>query len=318
VTLLLREDDIGTLLPMREAVHCVREALSSQRRNGGQNLPRRRLDLDRGVFNVMAASVPAMRSDGLKAYTVTHGGARFMVALWDHADGRLLALIEADLMGRIRTGAASGVATDALAAPSASRLAVIGSGNQAWTQVEAITHVRQIQSIKVFSRTREHREQFAARISDRLGIPATPAESVEAAVRTADILVTITNSRDPVVDGAMLPINCHINATGCNYANRRELSSSVFARAQRIVVDSIEQANIEAGDLLIPINEGALSWNQVEELGDVLAHPIEYGPGITVFKSLGIAVEDVAVARHVFDQAIERGVGEYTTFGELS
>ena len=320
MTLLLREADVEALLPMSEAVHLVREALSTQSSMGGTNLPRRRLDLERGVLNVMAASVPCPRADGLKAYTVARGGARFLVALWDRHDGTLLALIEADNLGRIRTGAASGVATDALANPAAEVLAVIGSGNQARTQVNAVASVRKLRRIRVFSRSAEHRVAFASDLAETLSIDARACDSAQEAVSGAEIIVTITSSAEPVIEGHWLTSGCHLNVVGSNWAARREVDTETVARSNLVCVDSTEQAHLEAGDLLIPVHEGRLSWESVVELGDILAGQ---APGranhddITLFKSLGIAVEDVAVARHVYNCAVSQGVGEQTNFGDV-
>ena len=316
MTLLIREREVRALLPMAEAVRLVREALSSQRSMGGRNLARRRLDLDHGVLNVMAASVPSAKADGLKAYTVTRTGARFLVALWDRDSGRLVALVEADWLGRIRTGAASGVATDALADAGASVLAVIGAGNQARTQIEAIASVRDILEVRVFSRSPDRRSQFAADVQQELGLPVRSVASAQQAATGADIIVTITSAAEPVLDGEWLRNRCHVNAAGSNHAKRRELATNVLERATLIAVDSMEQAHIEAGDLLIPVDEGSLSWERVVELGDVLNEPNHASRGITVFKSLGVAVEDVAVARYVYDRAVSEGLGERTSFGE--
>jgi len=318
LTLLIREEDVRRLLTMADAVRLVREALASQTTLGGQNLPRKRLDLNHGLLNIMSASVPAAHASGLKAYSVGRGGARFLVALWDRDDGRLLALIEADWLGRIRTGAASGVATDALAARNAATLAVIGSGKQARTQVHAIATVRELKDVRVFCRDPSHRSAFARDVESALGVAARPVDSPRDALADAEIVTTITTASEPVIEGEWLGATCHVNAAGSNFAGRRELGSSVLKMANTIAVDSLEQARIEAGDLLIPIEEGVISWDEVTELGEFLRDPTQHSGGVSVFKSLGVAVEDVAVARFVYDRAMAEGLGESTTFGEIA
>ncbi|HEV3311316.1 MAG TPA: ornithine cyclodeaminase family protein [Chloroflexota bacterium] len=321
MTLLLREPDVRDLLPMKQAVRLVREAMSSGQPAEAVNLPRRRVPLQSGVLNLMAASVSFNHTAGLKAYTAGRSGAHFLVAIWDRDEGRLLSLIEADLLGRIRTGAASGVATDALASPNASVLAIIGSGRQARTQLEAIAAVRHLTEVRVFSRSPERCRSFAEAAGRELDLNVMAAESAESAVAGSQIVTTITTSAKPVLFGRWLETNVHVNAAGSNWAHRREVDTELISRASTIAVDSIEQAKLEAGDLLIPIEQAALSWDRVIELGTVLGDPTSRPAspgGITFFKSLGIAVEDLAVARFVYDRAVEMGIGEQTTFGDAS
>jgi ornithine cyclodeaminase/alanine dehydrogenase len=320
VTLLLREADVRALLPMPDAIRLVTDALTELGRGEGVNQPRRRARLDRGFLNVMFASVPPMHSAGLKAYSAARRGALFIAALWDSRDGTLLALLEADWLGRLRTGAASGVATDLLARHDASVAAIIGTGKQAETQLRAIAQVRRLEQVHVFSRHEENRETFAAKMRADLGLDVIPKESAHAAVKDADIVTTITGSADPVVEGRWLKEGAHVNAVGSNWSDRREVDTETVMRASLVAVDSLEQAKEEAGDLLIPIGEDALRWDGIRELGSILAgcaQGRENDQEITLFKSLGLAVEDVAVARFVYDRAVAEGKGESTTFGDF-
>lgn len=318
MTLLLREDDVRRLFPMSEAISVVRSAFGQQRSSGAENVPRRRLKLEHGVLNVMAASVPSQGSAGLKAYATGQKGARFLVALWDRDEGELLSLMEADWLGRIRTGAASGVATDLLANPEARIMALIGAGRQAQTQLEAVACIRRLREVRVYSRSRESREHFVAEVGALLGLPLKAVDSAEIAVDGADIVTTITGSAEPVVRGGWLTAGTHVNAAGSNQAGRREIDSEVLTRAAVIAVDSVEQARLEAGDLIIGMDERNLSWDRVTQLGDVLAGNSDGRSNpqdITVFESLGIAVEDVAAARYVYDRALTERCGEETSFG---
>jgi len=321
LTLLLRESDVRDLLTVREAVSLLRETLSTQATaTGAMNIPRRRVELDHGLLNVMAASVPQARAAGLKAYSVGRAGPRFLLALWDRADGRLLALIEADLLSRIRTGAASGVASDILARPDANVLAVIGTGRQARTQIEAVAAVRSLREVRVFCRTDDRRVEFAHEIAHLLDLPVMPAESARKAVEGAGIVSTVTTAAEPVVAGRWLDEGTHLNAAGSNFGTRREIDTEVVERAAVIAVDSVEQAKMEAGDLILAEADGAFTWDRAVELQDLLACkcPGRTSPKeITFFESLGIAVEDVAVARYVYDKATAEGRGESTTFGDV-
>ncbi len=317
MALLLREDDVRTLLPMSDAIAITRDALRSTRPDN-DNLPRRRLRLRDGVLNVMAASVPHLGAAGLKAYAAAGGSLSFVALLWDVETGRLQAILEADGLGRLRTGAATGVATDLLAIPRASTLGLIGSGRQAETQLEAVAAIRPLRSIRVFSRGPESRNDFARRMSSRLGIDVVPVETAEEAVRGMEIVVTVTTAREPVIQGAWLEEGAHVNAAGSNRADRREVDTDTVTRASVVAVDSITQAHQEAGDLIQPVHRGVLEWDRVLELGTLLRGEEsgrEDEQQLTLYKSLGIAVEDVAAARFVYQRAVEQGVGEETTFG---
>jgi ornithine cyclodeaminase/alanine dehydrogenase-like protein (mu-crystallin family) len=212
--------------------------------------------------------------------------------LFDAETGRPLAQFEANMLGQIRTGAASGYATDILAAPDASTLAIIGSGFQAQAQVEAIREVRKITDVRVWSRSEAKRAQFAQQTGARA------MKTAEEAVRDADIVVTATSSKDPVIDGAWIAPGAHVNAMGSNRADRRELPTELIARADLIAVDSIEQSKIESGDLLL----APVDWNdrRIVELAHVDRRPP--GSPLTIFKSNGLGVEDVAAAAFVYEQ----------------
>jgi len=200
-------------------------------------------------------------------------------------------MMEANYLGQIRTGAASGYAAHLLANPEASTLAIIGSGYQARSQLDAIRAVRPIKTVRVWSRNEERRHKFA----EECGL--TAAESAQEAVRGADIVVTATNAKDPVIENDWISPGTMVNAMGSNIANRRELPGDLVKRANLVAVDSLEQAKIEAGDLIL-----ADSWNNVVELKDVEQH---YDPqGVTIFKSIGLAIEDVAAGAFIYERAL--------------
>lgn len=229
--------------------------------------------------------------------------------LFDVESGALVALIEADMLGRLRTGAATGLATRYLARPDARRVGIYGAGRQAATQLMAVCAIRDIAEARVYSPTRERREAFARRMVETLGIPVHAVDRPEAVAEEADILITITSAREPVLRGAWLRPGVHINAAGSNAWIRRELDEEAIVRADLIVIDSRDQGKGEAGDLLEPLERGRLQWERIHELKDVVAGRVQrtHPDQITLFKSLGIALEDVAVAALVYERARARG-----------
>ena len=207
---------------------------------------------------------------GLKIYTSSREGLRFLMTLFSAESGDLLALIEADFIGQMRTGAASGVATRLLAREDARTLGMVGTGLQARTQLQAIAQVRKVAEVRAFSRAAEKREKFAGEMTQALKIPVSAAESAEAAVRDADIVVTSTTSTSPVIEGAWLQPGVHINAIGANFPQKRELDAQAVERCDVIVVDSREQSKMEAGDLIQVFGEDAERWSSVRELADIV------------------------------------------------
>jgi len=317
--LILREDDVRQVLTMPEAIDALAVAFRDWAEGHSQNIPRQRIVMREagGVLHVLPAVVPELDALGFKAYTAFAGGVRFAVHLYRASTGELLALIEADWLGRMRTAAASGLATKLLARQDAHVLGMIGAGGQAKTQIQAIAAVRSLDRALVWSRDRAKLEDFCARMAQQTGVRVEPTATAEGAIRPADVVVTATTARDPVMQGDWLAAGTHVNAMGSNWANRREIDDSCVLRADLIVADSVAQAKIEAGDLIIPIDEGKLGWDRVHELRDVVAGALpgrQNAPQITLFKSLGIGLEDVAVAARIYALARERGLGQEVAF----
>jgi ornithine cyclodeaminase/alanine dehydrogenase-like protein (mu-crystallin family) len=295
--LTLTEQQVRERLPMREAVRLMRETFAALRAGTALNQPRRRLVLPNGsTLHSMAGAWG--RYFGTKFYS-THPkhGAQFFVFLFDAETAKPLAQIEANWLGQIRTGAASGYATDVLAASGAATLGIIGSGFQARSQLDAIREVRPLGEVRVWSRSEDKRKRFA----DETG--ARAVVSAEEAVRGADIVVTATSAGKPVIESSWIAPGAHgvhINAMGSNRAERRELPSGLVLRADLIAVDSIEQSKIESGDLLL----APVDWNdpRIIELAQVERRPA--GAPITIFNSNGLGVEDVAVAAYLYEQSL--------------
>jgi ornithine cyclodeaminase/alanine dehydrogenase-like protein (mu-crystallin family) len=313
VALLIRDKEVVRFLPVRDAIAAVEGALREHAEGKAFCAPRWRVKLPTGLLHTMSASLPAQDACGLKTYTATPSKARFVVLLFSAAEGDLQAIIEADRLGQIRTGAASGVATRLLARPDARVLALLGSGFQAETQVEACAAARHLSEVRVWSRSAERAREFCSKMEARLGLPMRAVETAGEACKGADIIVTATSAREPVLRGEWLEPGVHINAVGSNQARKRELDGKAVARCDVIATDLLEQARLESGDLIEAASEGALDWGNVSELGGIL---IGRAPGRsspqqrTLFKSNGIALEDVAVAALIYRRAMGAGAGE--------
>lgn len=297
---------------MEDALGAVEEGLRALGRGEATNRRRQRVGTREATVNVMLASWPTRGYSGFKYYTTSRTGNRFWVHLFDIATGELVAVIEADRLGQQRTGAASGIATKYLARPDASTVGIVGTGWQAESQLEAVCAVRPIQRIRCYGRDSSNREGFAKKMSSHLGVTVQAVESAEEAIRDADVAIAATNAPRPVVRGEWLQIGCHINAIGANRLETRELDDDAVRRCAFVATDSIEQAKEEGGDLVEPMKRGVITWDRVHEISEVVAGKV---PGrtrvddITLFKSHGIAIEDVAVAALVYERGRDGGIG---------
>lgn len=306
--LYLSESDVRALLPMSRCVELMRETFDALAAGTALNQPRRRMFLPGGsVLHAMAGAYG--NYFGTKIYSANAKyGVYFFFHLFDAATANPLALFEANYLGQIRTGAASGYATDVLARRDARTLGIVGSGFQARSQIEAVLAVRPLTEVSVYSRSKERREAFAAECSQAFGIAVRAVDSAEAAVRDADIVSTATWSKDPVIESDWIRPGTHINAMGSNQAQRRELPAGLVSRADWIVVDSIEQSKIESGDLLLAWTSEDWSTPRLVELQNA-SKLHRSGEAITIFKSNGLGVEDVTAAAYVYEQALKTGAG---------
>lgn len=312
--LLLTEDDVRRLATMDMALEAVEAGLRKLALDEAQNIPRARVQTDHAMMHSMAASIKTMGVMGAKVYAVSRKNpATFTFTLFDGRSGALLALMQADYLGQVRTGAASGVATQYMARPDATEVGLFGSGKQARTQLQAVCKVRRIRQVHVYSPNEERRKQFAREMSEVCQTEVIPVPRPEMAALEKDIVITATTSRDPVLLGEWIAQGAHINAMGSNFLAKAELDVAAIRRCQSIVVDSKDQARLEAGDFQQALEDGSLQWANVRELGQVIVgrHTARKHPAdVTLFKSLGIAVEDVALAARVFARAQAEGVGQ--------
>jgi ornithine cyclodeaminase/alanine dehydrogenase len=306
VALYLTEQDVAALLTPEEAVDAVEASFRRLAAGSVENAPRRRLALEGGRLADMAASDLELGYAGAKVYAGFGSGAAFVVVLFRVDAPELVAVLEADQLGRLRTGAASGVAARHLAREGAASLGVLGCGRQAETQVACIrAAVPSIEHVVAYCRTPGSLERFCRAVGAEAGEShRDPADQ--------DVVVTITTSRDPVVRGEWLRPGAVVCACGANVLGARELDNVVLERAAFVCCDSKEQARLESSDLVEPIEHGVLDWLEVHELQEVVAGEVQGRQApedVVVFKSNGLAAWDVAVAARCVELARERGVG---------
>lgn len=312
MALFLSEKDVKQVLTMAMAMEGVESAHRDLAQGQGMDTPRVRTRLPQTVLHILQGALPAQGVLGYKAYTSNRSGNRFLVHLFDAASGALLAVIEADFLGMMRTGAASGVAARHLARSDCKVAGVFGTGWQAEGHVRAICAALPLEKIKVFGRKGDKLQSFCARLGEATGVAVVPAASAEETVRGSDLVGTVTSAALPLFDAEWLEPGTHINAAGSNALIRQELSEAAVKRCGLVCVDAVPTALAEAGDLLPLLEKGRLHVRQLVELGDVL---IGRMPGrtsseqITLFESQGMAIQDLAVAVRVLAAARELGLG---------
>jgi alanine dehydrogenase len=305
LTLFLSEREVERLIDMREVVTAVEEAFRYQGKGEVSNFMRTRSRGASSVLNVMHANLPYLRRGGLKAYMSSRAGTRFVILLFDSADSAPLAVMGAGIVGRYRTGAASAVATKFLYGKKSGRLAILGSGKQALTQVLALEAVMSLDGVSVWSPTRDHREAFAARLST-LGFNASSSDTARSAMAGADLASTITSASVPFITDQLVSQVSHLNACGGNDPDRSELTPDAVSAFDSVVVDDIPQAKLEYGELIQAAKAGRFIWEKALDLGSVVTGS-KKPSGRTLFKSGGAALEDVAVASMLYDKAVKSG-----------
>ena len=313
MAIYLTEEDVKNLLTMEIALDST-EAMFVEKGEGyATNKPRYRVPFPGGSLQVMSASLPRLGVTGIKTYTSVNMGTRFHLYLYSSESGELLSIIEANTLGQIRTGAATGIATKYLSRKDSVSVGVIGCGYQAKSQLAAVCQVRNIKNILAFSRNETRRSAFSNQMKSTLGVDVLPVESAKHAAKDADIIITITSSKNPVLEGEWVKAGSHINAAGGNHWMRRELDQTAVRKAEIKVVDDLEQAKIECGDLISLYERGAIHWEQVVDLSHIVAGKLQgrqSSEQITLFEAQGIALEDIAVGAHIHQLAVERSIGQ--------
>ena len=312
MTLFLKDEDVAQCVTM----DAMLEAIESMQRQYGEgqahNMTRRKIIAEGGMLSVMGGGLFHQGLLGVKTYTVVKGSYSFQVSLYDADTGKLLCYTQANRLGQLRTGATTGVAVKHLANPGEVTVGIIGTGGQAPTQLEAVSKVRNIKEIKAFSRDQERREEFAHRMTDAMGVAVSAAASNEEAVRGCDIVLCMAATMEPVVQGAWLKDGSTVIGAGPTTWRAREVDEATIARAGKLIVDSTEQATLEAGDLCSAVDKGIIQWSKVHELRHVVSGAItgrDNKDQVVYAKIMGTGVADVAAAKLAYDSAKAKGLG---------
>lgn len=315
--LYLTEADVAKLIDVRTAIDVVEESFRQLAAGAAVNVPRVRAVTPGIVLHTMSAAAPYRNLVGWKCYTTTRAGASFLLGLYDAESGELSALIEADLLGRLRTGATTAVAAEWMALPDASEVGLFGTGRQARYQLAAAAVVRPLRRAFVYSRNEARRAAFAETMSAELGIEVLPVDRPQEAAEDLPLVITATTSKDPVFDGAWLAEGTLVCAVGSNWLNKAEIDASTLRRADNVVCDSVEACRREAGDFSVAIEKGIFDWSRAVELADVVAGRSvgrSQKESIAVFKSVGLALEDVALGATLLERARQAGLGAELPF----
>jgi len=312
MTLFLKDEDVAQCVDMGAMLGAI-ESMQHQYGDGqAYNMTRRKIIAESGMLSVMGGGLFHQGLLGVKTYTVVKGSYSFQVSLYDADTGALLCYTQANRLGQLRTGATTGVAVKHLANPGDATVGIIGTGGQAPTQLEAVSKVRGIKEIRAFSRNPERREEFARRMSNAMGVDVSAATSNEAAVRDCDIVLCIAATMEPVVEGAWLKDGSTLIGAGPTTWRAREVDEATIARADKLIVDSTEQATIEAGDLCSAVDKGIVQWSKVQELRHVVSKAAKGRDNenqVVYAKIMGTGIADVAAAKLAYDSAKANGLG---------
>lgn len=309
--LWITEADVAQLLSILAAIDAVEHALLLEARGDAQNMLKTHVGWGGGNgLHAIGAAVPSSGFVGTKTWAHTEGGATPLLILFDAATGALRAVIEAFVLGQLRTGAVSGVATRALAANDAAELAIIGTGKQMLAQVAAVAAVRPLQRVRVFSPNPAHRTRAVQRLLENLDVDAMEAPSVRAAVEGAPIVTLATRARQPFLTADMVARGAHINAIGAITPERAEFAADLFVRCDRVVADSVAAARKLSREFIDQYDDGA-AWEEVTPLSTIVAQrarrPAE--ADVTLFKAMGTGIADLALGIEVYERAGRHGLG---------
>ena len=311
--LWISEADVVAMMDIGDAIIALEKALLAEARGEAKNMVKTHVAWGGGAtLHAIGAVFPNEEFAGTKTWAHTKGGATPLLILFHSETGSLKAIIEAFALGQLRTASASGVATSLLAAEDADDFAIIGTGKQAMTQVAAVLAVRSIKRIRVFGRNAERREQFAARVKQEFVIETIAARSISETVAGASIITVATRATEPILAAEMIASGAHINAIGAIVPSRAEIARDVLERCSRIVVDSVPQAQKLSRELIdffgAADREG---WKRVRSLADLVAAGESRGAGddLTLFKSLGMGISDLALGIELYRRARADGLG---------
>ena len=312
MTLFLRDHEVAQCVSMDAMLGAIENMQNRYGHGEAYNLGRRKIIADTGMLSVMGGGLFYEGVLGVKTYTVVRGSYSFQVSLYDASDGKLLCYTQANRLGQLRTGATTGVAVKHLANSGKVHVGIIGTGGQAPTQLQAVAGVREISGVTAFSRNAERRTEFAAHMSEVMGIGVKAAETNEDAVRDCDLVIGIAATAEPVVKGEWLKPGVTIIGAGPTTWRVNEVDEDTLTRADKLFVDSLDQAPIEAGDIAAAVDKGLLNWSQLHELRHAVSGTIsgrDSETQIVYAKLMGTGVADVAAAKLAYDSAREQGLG---------
>ena len=312
------ENTASKILTMDDALNLVEESFSSYAKGQAFNMTRQRMRIRKGALHMLPGAVPYKNVIGFKAYTSFRAGLIFKVHLYDAENGSPLAIIDANEIGRLRTGAATGIATKYMAKKESSTVFIFGGGFQAEAQLEAVCKTTKINKVYVTTRKIENAQNFAEKMSHSLGIEIIPTQNIEEDLPKADIIITTATSVKPLFEHTMLnPNGVHINGAGSNALIRAEVPEKTIEAAEVLAVDSKDVAAIECGDILPSLEKGRLHWNEIVELGEITAG-FRKGRitenGITIFQSQGMGLQDIMCAEFIYRKAVAENLGKMLPF----
>jgi ornithine cyclodeaminase len=311
--LWISEADVVAMMEITQAIAALETGLLAEAQGYARNMVKTHVGWGEGAtLHAIGAVFPNEALAGTKTWTHTTGGATPLLVLFDSNDGSLKAIIEAFALGQLRTAAASGVATDRLAAKDANDFAIIGTGKQALAQVAAVMAVRPIKRVRVFGPNEDRRKQFAKRVSDEFGVAAIAAESIAEAVAGASIVTVVTRATDPIITSEIIAAGAHINAIGAIIPSRAEIARDVLERCSQIIVDSVSAAQKLSRELMDFFSAAEKEdWNRVRSLADIVAIGETRGRSddVTLFKSLGMGISDLALGIELYRKARAAGRG---------
>ncbi len=311
--LYLTDDDIGKLVSIGEVVESLRLVFRQADRRTAHYAPRTRVNASSGLLDTMGAVSDEWGLAAVKSYFISHGRIQFFLTLYAAGAEEPVAIMQAKKLGQLRTGAASALATDILASRDAETMGCIGTGYQAGTQVDGVMAVRHIERILVHSRSPSHMRKFADGIRKRHDVRVIELGTVSSEFSEAEVISCATNSTVPVLDTGVPGELCHINAIGGYRPDMVEIGPDLVSSCVTIATDLKEQAMKESGELISAVSSGEVKWTDITEMTDLVAGRVHKRKNAsskrTLFKSLGVSVEDLAAAKLAYDAAISLGIG---------
>ena len=312
MTLFLRDEHVAQCVTMEEMLAAIENMQAHFGQGKAYNLGRRKIIAETGMLSVMGGGLYYEGVLGVKTYTVVRGSYSFQVSLYDAATGKLLCYTQANRLGQLRTGATTGVAVKHLANNGPLTVGIIGTGGQAPTQLQAVANVRELAGVKAFSRNPERRADFAARMSESLGVAVKAVKTNAEAVEGCDLVIGIAATAEPVIQGDWLKEGATVIGAGPTTWRVSEVDEKTLTRADKLFVDSLDQAPIEAGDIAAAVDKGLLNWSRLTELRYAVCGAISGRDNegqIVYAKLMGTGVADVAAAKLAYDNARDRGLG---------